>query len=112
MKAATHPAHVEGVTPRQAAQRLYDTGRRFASLPFGNRMLAIEIVRAFEGANVRFGDTLASGEAMQAVRYELQRICTAAIANPFDPEHLDAVKAESARFARQAGRASNTETQQ
>jgi hypothetical protein len=103
MKTATHPAHVEGVTPRQAAQRLYDTGRRFASLPFSNRYLAVEIVRAFEGTNVRLGDTLASAEAFQAVRYELQRICTAAIADPFDPEHIEAVRVESARFARQAG---------
>lgn len=103
MKVATHPAHVEGVTPRQAAQRLYDTGRRFASLPFSNRQLAIEIVRAFEGTSVRLGDTMASGESFQAVRYELQRICAAAIAATFDPEHIEAVKQESARFARQAG---------
>ena len=103
MKAATHPAHVEGVTPRQAAQRLYDTGRRFASLPFSNRQLAVEIVRSWEGTNVRLGDTLASAEAFQAVRYELERICRAQIAAPFDPEHIEAVKQESARFARQAG---------
>lgn len=103
MKVATHPAHVEGVTPRQAAQRLYDSGRRFASLPFGNRQLAVEIVRAFEGTNVRLGDTLASGEAFTAVRYELQRICAAAIAAPYDPEHIEAAKAETAHFARQAG---------
>ncbi len=49
------------------------------------------------------GDTLASGEAFTAVRYELQRICAAAIAAPYDPEHIEAVKAESAHFARQAG---------
>ena len=68
-----------------------------------DRALAVEIVRAFEGTGVRLGDTLASGEAFTRVRYELQRICAAAIADPFDPEHIAAVKQESARFARQAG---------
>lgn len=103
---------IDGVTPERAAQQLYDTGRRVLAAGLSDRQLSIEIARAFAGVDVRYGDGLNSSAAMQEVRYRLNRLCAAAIAAPFDPEHIDAVKAESARFARQAGRTSTTEQKQ
>jgi len=104
MRTAAPPLpQIDGVTPERAAQQLYATGCRSLSIGTTDTRLAIMIARAFEGTDVRYGDGLNSRAAMQAVRYHLQRICAAAIAAPYDPEHMEAVKAESARFARQAG---------
>ena len=103
MRVAARLPQVVGVTPERAAQQLYDTGCRVIALGTTDTRLAIMIARAFKGTDVRYGDGLNSSAAMQAVRYHLQRICAAAIAAPYDPEHIEAVKAESARFARQAG---------
>lgn len=104
MRTAAPPLpQVNGVTPERAAQQLYSAGYRMLSAGLPDRQLCILIARAFRGVDVRWGDGLNSSSAMQAVRYHLQRICAAAIAAPYDPEHIEAVKAESARFARQAG---------
>jgi len=104
MRTALPPLpQIDGVTPERAAQQLYDTGCRTLSAGLPDRQLGVLITRAFRGTDVRYGDGLNSHAAMQAVRYHLQRICAAAIAAPYDPEHIEAVKAESARFARQAG---------
>ena len=91
----------EPMTPERAAQALYAKGHRAIAASRSDDQLAIEIVRAF-GPDVRFGDALNSGAAMQAVRYHLQRLCAAAIAAPFDPEHIRGVQSESDRFLRQA----------
>lgn len=104
MRTAAPPLpQIDGVTPERAAQQLYDTGCRVLSLGMTDTRLAIMIARAFKGTDVRYGDGLNSHAAMQVVRYHLQRICAAAIADPYDPEHIEAVRAESAHFARQAG---------
>lgn len=94
---------VDGVTPQRAAQQLYDAGCRVIAVGTTDTRLAVMIASAFKGTDVRYGDGLNSSAAMQAVRYHLQRICAAAIAAPYDPEHIEAVKAETAHFARQAG---------
>jgi hypothetical protein len=103
MRGAARLPQVDGVTPERAAQQLYTAGHRTLSAGMPDRQLSVLIARAFRGTDVRYGDGLNSSAAMQAVRYHLQRICAAAIAAPFDPEHIEAVEAESARFARQAG---------
>ncbi|WP_070998858.1 hypothetical protein [Methylobacterium sp. C1] len=103
MSAATRLTRVDGVTPERAAQQLYAAGHRTLSAGMPDRQLSVLITRAFRGTDVRYGDGLNSSAAMQAVRYHLQRICAAAIAAPYDPEHIEAVNAETAHFARQAG---------
>ncbi|MCJ2088355.1 hypothetical protein MKK88_20540 [Methylobacterium sp. E-005] len=50
---------------------------------------------------VRFGDALNNASALQAVRYHLRCICDAAIAAPFNPEHVAAVKRETLHCGRQ-----------
>jgi len=103
MRTALPPLpQIDGVTPERAAQQLYAVGHRVLAVDTTDMRLAIMITQAFRGTDVRYGDGLNSHAAMQAVRYHLQRICAAAIAAPYDPEHIEAVKAESARFARQA----------
>lgn len=99
---ADHLPRPEPMTPERAARALYDAGHRAIAATRSDGQLAIEIVRAF-GPDVRFGDALNSGGAMQAVRYHLQRICAAAQADGFDPAHIAAVEQETARCARQMG---------
>ena len=103
MRAAARLPQVNSVTPERAAQQLYDTGRRVLAAGLSDRQLSIEIARAFAGVDVRWGDGLNSSAAMQEVRYRLNRLCAAAIAAPYDREHIEAAKAETAHFARQAG---------
>ena len=104
---ADHLPSPEQMTPERAAQALYAKGYRAMMLGGSDEQLAIAIARSF-GRDVRLGDALNSGAAMQAVRYHLQRLCTVAQAAPLDPEHLAAVHAESDRCARQMGRGLKT----
>ncbi|WP_342106340.1 hypothetical protein [Methylobacterium sp. SI9] len=97
---ADHLPRPEPMTPERAARALYDAGHRAIAASRTDGQLAIAIVRAF-GPDVRFGDALNSAAALQAVRYHLQRICDAAIAAPFDPEHVAAVKQETLHCERQ-----------
>ena len=106
---ADHLPRPEQMTPERAAQALYAEGHRVMILSGSDEQLGLAIVRSF-GRDVRFGDALNSGAAMQAVRYPLQRLCTVAQAAPLDPEHLAAVHAETDRCARQMERGLNTES--
>ncbi|EIZ83652.1 hypothetical protein WYO_3665 [Methylobacterium sp. GXF4] len=105
---ADHLPRPEQMTPERAAQALYAKGHRALMASGSDRQLSVAIVRSF-GRDVRFGDALNSGAAMQAVRYHLQRLCAEAIAAPFDPEHQVAAQAESDRCARQMGRGLKSE---
>ncbi|QGY06131.1 hypothetical protein MMSR116_11060 [Methylobacterium mesophilicum SR1.6/6] len=99
---ADHHVRPEPMSAERAARALYDAGHRAIMASASDRDLSIAIVRAFPPTE-RFGDALNTRSAMQAVRYHLQQICAAAQADKLDPEHLDAVKRETARCARQMG---------
>ena len=99
---ADHLPRPELMTAERAARALYEAGHRAIMAGASDRDLSIAIVRAFPPTE-RFGDALNTRSAMQAVRYHLQRLCAEAIADPFDPEHIAAVRAESDRCARQMG---------
>ncbi|MCJ2022136.1 hypothetical protein MKK84_32840 [Methylobacterium sp. E-065] len=96
---ADHLPRPEPMTPERAAQALYDAGHRSAFLGATDGQIAIAIARSFP-PDVRLGDTFNSASAYEAVRYHLRRICAAAIAAPFDPEHIAALKAEARNCAR------------
>lgn len=71
---AARAASAPAITARDVALRLYDQGIVPATLPRREEDLAAAIMKAFEGAGIRFGDLPARKADFAAIRQHLKLI--------------------------------------